>query len=233
MSDANKVPILLDLEELDSYPTPVNIKKETPAVTSSKPATIPKPSPRTRASTSKKRKGSVTTTPASKGFSYEELSFTESLEPMASFLNKRLQHLLHLYTDVCETAKLQEARIKQLKTTVTDQGTIAEAKTRHYEDKLKKVTQDAEVKLAAAHVEHEQTMIYFRVGIDNSAVVSLLQARIKMAYEAKETCLECPTWLVDSWVAKLKELGGNPVPYPAKAGAGETSKAAEVADKAG
>ncbi|MFS7963243.1 hypothetical protein Hanom_Chr08g00735781 [Helianthus anomalus] len=88
MSDASKVPILLDLEELDSYPTPVNVKKETPAATSSKPVTVPKPNPRTRASTSKKRKGSETTTPASEGFSYEELSFTESLEPMTSFLNK-------------------------------------------------------------------------------------------------------------------------------------------------
>ncbi|MFS7968608.1 hypothetical protein Hanom_Chr09g00799561 [Helianthus anomalus] len=86
--DASKVPILLDLDELDTYPTPVNVKKETPATTSSKPAIVPKPNPRTRASTSKKRKGSETTSPASKGFSYEELRFTESLEPMTSFLNK-------------------------------------------------------------------------------------------------------------------------------------------------
>ncbi|MFS7978247.1 hypothetical protein Hanom_Chr10g00913311 [Helianthus anomalus] len=88
MSDTNKVPILLDLEELDSYPTPVNVKKETPAITSSKPVTAPKPNPRTRASTSKKRKCSDTTTPTSEGFSYEELSFTESLEPVTSFLSK-------------------------------------------------------------------------------------------------------------------------------------------------
>ncbi|KAJ0783552.1 hypothetical protein HanLR1_Chr01g0021641 [Helianthus annuus] len=222
MSDASKVPILLDLEELDSYPTPIQVKKETPTVTSYKPVAAPKPNPRTRASTSKKRKGSETTAPASEGFSYEDLSFTDSLEPMTSFLHKviswlyilhvyakhvswlanikpylyfvlqGLQHLLNLYTEACETTELQEVRIKKLETTVADQGTIAEAKTRHYEDKLKKVTQDAEVKLAAAHVEHEQAMISFREGIKNSAVVSLLQARIKMAYEAKETGLECP-----------------------------------------
>ncbi|MFS7910411.1 hypothetical protein Hanom_Chr02g00106031 [Helianthus anomalus] len=84
MSNASKGPILLDLEELDSYPTPVNVKKETPAVTSSKPATVPKPNPRTRTSMSKKRKGSETTTPASEGLSYEDLSFTESLEPMTT-----------------------------------------------------------------------------------------------------------------------------------------------------
>ncbi|MFS7916759.1 hypothetical protein Hanom_Chr03g00181111 [Helianthus anomalus] len=101
MSDTSNVPILLDLEELDSYPTPVNVKKEMPAVTSSKPVTTPKPNPRTRASTSKKRKGSETTTPASEGLSYEELNFTESLEPMTSFLNKVISwsQILHIYPD--------------------------------------------------------------------------------------------------------------------------------------
>ncbi|KAJ0603990.1 hypothetical protein HanHA300_Chr02g0044531 [Helianthus annuus] len=88
MSGASKVPILLDLEELDSYPTHVQVKKETPATTSSEPAAVPKPNPKSLASTSKKRKGSETTTPASEGFSYEELSFTESLDPITSFLNK-------------------------------------------------------------------------------------------------------------------------------------------------
>ncbi|KAJ0621503.1 hypothetical protein HanIR_Chr01g0009321 [Helianthus annuus] len=136
MSDFSKVPILLDLDELDSYPTPVNVKKETPATTSSKPVPVPKPNPRTCASTAKKRKGSEVITPGSEGFSYEELNFTDSLELMTSFLNKviswyyilriypdriswlvssnlylnfnlhGLQYLLHLYTDACGTAKL-------------------------------------------------------------------------------------------------------------------------------
>ncbi|MFS7945221.1 hypothetical protein Hanom_Chr06g00521641 [Helianthus anomalus] len=53
-----------------------------------------------------------------------------------------------------------------------------------------------------------------------------------MAYEARETGLEYPAWPVDSWVAKLKDLGGNVVPYPAKAGTRETWKAAEVAVEA-
>ncbi|KAJ0770648.1 hypothetical protein HanPI659440_Chr07g0260091 [Helianthus annuus] len=73
MSDTSKMPILIDLDELDSYPTPVQVKKETPATTSSKPTAAPKPNPKTRASTSKKRKGSDTATPASEGFSYEDL----------------------------------------------------------------------------------------------------------------------------------------------------------------
>ncbi|MFS7955678.1 hypothetical protein Hanom_Chr07g00645451 [Helianthus anomalus] len=50
-----------------------------------------------------------------------------------------------------------------------------------------------------------------------------------MAYEARDTCLECLAWPVDSWVANLKDLGGNPMPHPVKSGYGEPSKAAEVA----
>ena len=139
--------------------------------------------------------------------------------------------MLHLYNDACGTVALHEARIKQLETTVADQGAIAEAKSRHYEDKLKKVTQDAELKLATVQMDHEQAMVSFREGIKASAIVSLLQARIKIAYEAKETGLVCPAWPVDSWVAKLKELGGKAVPLPVEAG--EFSKSAEVVDQAG
>ncbi|MFS8034463.1 hypothetical protein Hanom_Chr17g01581411 [Helianthus anomalus] len=76
-------------------------------------------------------------------------------------------------------------------------------------------------------------MISFQEGIKNSAIVSLLQSRIKMAYEAKETSLECLAWPVDFWVAKLKEIGGNHVPYPSNFGAGESSKAVEVVVEAG
>ena len=94
------MPILLDLDELDSYPTPAQVKKETLATTSSKPTAAPKPNPRTRASVSKKRKGSDTAAPASEGFSYEDLSFTDSLEPMTSFLHKVISwlYILHVYT---------------------------------------------------------------------------------------------------------------------------------------
>ncbi|KAJ0682489.1 hypothetical protein HanPI659440_Chr16g0647911 [Helianthus annuus] len=229
--DSSKVPVYLDLDELDSYPTPTIVKKEAPAATSSKPLLAPKANPRTRASTAKKRKGLEVSAPSSEGFSYDDLSFTDSLEPMTSFLNKGLQHLLHLYNDACGTVALHEARIKQLESTVADQGAIAEAKSRHYESLLKKVTQEAEVKLATVQMDHDQAMINFREGIKTSAIVSLLQARIKMAYEAKETGLVCPAWPVDSWVAKLKELGGKAVPLSVEAG--ESSKSAEVVDQAG
>ncbi|MFS7945220.1 hypothetical protein Hanom_Chr06g00521631 [Helianthus anomalus] len=101
MSHASKMPILLDREELDSYPTPIQVKKETSDPTSSKPNAVPKPNLRTRASTSKKRKGSETLAPASKGFSYEDLSFIDSLEPMTSFLDKVISwlYILHLHAE--------------------------------------------------------------------------------------------------------------------------------------
>ncbi|KAJ0583426.1 hypothetical protein HanRHA438_Chr05g0207541 [Helianthus annuus] len=231
MSDSSKVPVYLDLDELDSYRTPSIVKKEAPTATSSKPLPAPKANPRTRASTAKKRKGLEVSAPSSEGFSYDELSFTDSLEPMTSFLNKGLQHLLHLYNDACGTVAFHEARIKQLESTVADQGAIAEAKSRHYESLLKKATQEAEVKLATVQMDHDQAMINFREGIKTSAIVSLLQARIKMAYEAKETGLVCPSWPIESWVAKLKELRGKAVPLPSEAG--ESSKSAEVVDQAG
>ena len=141
--------------------------------------------------------------------------------------------MLNLYTESCEAVKLMEVKNKKLEIALSDQAKIAEAKTQYYEDKLKKVAQDAEVKLAATQVEHEEAMISFREGIKNSAVISLLQARIRMAYEARETGLECPAWSVDSWVTKLKELGGNSVPHVAESGAGEPSKVAEAAVEAG
>ena len=126
-----------------------------------------------------------------------------------------------------------EAKIKKLETALNDQAKIAEAKTQYYEDKLKQVIRDAEVDLAAAQVEHEGAMVSFREGIKNSAVISLLQARIKMAYEARATGLQCPAWPVESWVAKLKELGGSPVPCIAGSEAGEPSKVAEAVVEVG
>ncbi|KAM0006542.1 hypothetical protein Hdeb2414_s0170g00822091 [Helianthus debilis subsp. tardiflorus] len=124
---------------------------------------------------------------------------------MTSFLNKGLQHLLVLYTEACEAVKVLEARLKKAEITISDQGKIAEAKSQHYEDKPKKVTQDAKIKLVAAQVDHDQAMTSFWDGLKNSVIVSLLQARIKMAYEAKDAVFECPTWPVDSLVAKLKD----------------------------
>ena len=141
--------------------------------------------------------------------------------------------MLSLYAESCEATKLREVRIQKLETTLNDQAKIAEAKTQYYENKLKEVTRNAEVDLAAAQVEHEGAMASFREEIKNSAIISLLQARIKMAYEARATGLECPAWPVESWVAKLKELGGSPVPCIAGSEAGESSKAAEAVAEIG
>ncbi|MFS7912416.1 hypothetical protein Hanom_Chr02g00129701 [Helianthus anomalus] len=225
MSDSSNVPIAFDLEELDNYSGPVQVKKETLVATSSKPSASPIPTPqaRARASGSKKRKSSDIAAATPEGFSYEDLGFVDSFEPITSFLNK--VNILNLQ-DAGSQAK--EGRDQYL-----GSGKIAEAKTQYYEDKLKKVTQDAEVKLAAAQVDHEQAMTSFGDCLKNSAVVSLLQARIKIAYESKDAGFECLTWPVDTWVAKLKDLGGSPVPYPTKSGTGEPSKVEEAAVEAG
>ncbi|MFS7945234.1 hypothetical protein Hanom_Chr06g00521791 [Helianthus anomalus] len=76
-------------------------------------------------------------------------------------------------------------------------------------------------------------MTSLRDGLKNSAVVSLLHARIKMAYKAKNAGFECPAWPVDSWVAKLKDLRGSPMPHLVKSRTGEPSKVAEVVVEAG
>ncbi|MFS7903919.1 hypothetical protein Hanom_Chr01g00029841 [Helianthus anomalus] len=72
-------------------------------------------------------------------------------------------------------------------------------------------------------------MTTYREGLKGSVVISLLQARLKMAYEAKTLGFECPSWNVSSWETKLKDLGGSPVEYPAKPAGEEPSKVAEEA----
>ncbi|MFS7945030.1 hypothetical protein Hanom_Chr06g00519141 [Helianthus anomalus] len=94
MSAPAKVPEVFDLDELDNYPIPIQVKKEPskPASTSkpvpsSKPVAAPKPSPTTnpRASSSRKRK--ETDSPASsETFPYESHGFLESCGFMTSFL---------------------------------------------------------------------------------------------------------------------------------------------------
>ncbi|MFS7954238.1 hypothetical protein Hanom_Chr07g00627941 [Helianthus anomalus] len=49
-----------------------------------------------------------------------------------------------------------------------------------------------------------------------------------MAYEAKAMGFECPSWNVEAWEAKLRDLGGNPVEHPVKP---VVEKPAEVAKK--
>ncbi|KAJ0671607.1 hypothetical protein HanRHA438_Chr13g0604101 [Helianthus annuus] len=137
-----------------------------------------------------------------------------------------------------------EVKLKKAKVTIADQGMIAAAKSQHYEDKFKAMTQehqaainkanqDAQAKLDVAHLQYQQDMNTYWEGLKGSVVISLLQARLKMAYEAKALGFECPSWSVNAWEAKLKDLGGNPVEYPAKPTGEEPPKAAEEAADAG
>ncbi|MFS8018151.1 hypothetical protein Hanom_Chr15g01388781 [Helianthus anomalus] len=73
----------------------------------------------------------------------------------------------------------------------------------------------------------------YREGLKGSVVISLLQARLKMAYEARALGFECPPWNVNAWEARLKDLGKNPVEVPAKPLVEEPSQAAEKAVDAG
>ncbi|KAJ0599700.1 hypothetical protein HanIR_Chr03g0107901 [Helianthus annuus] len=95
---------------------------------------------------------------------------------------------------------------------------IAAAKSRHYEEKFKAMTQEhqtalnkaalqAQADVDAAHAQHEQDMVNYRESLKSSVVTSLLQARLKMAHEAKALGFECPSWDVNAWETKLRSLG--------------------------
>ncbi|KAF5761037.1 hypothetical protein HanXRQr2_Chr16g0760351 [Helianthus annuus] len=164
---------------------------------------------------------------------------------MTSFLNQGLERLVHLYEESCGLNKMLEVKLKKAKVTITDQGMVDAAKSQHYEDKFRAMTQEhqaamkkaaheAQAKLDAAQTHHEQHMVSYREGLKSSVLISLLQARLKMAYEAKAKRFECPSWNVNAWEAKLRDLGGNPVEHPTKAVVEEPSKAAEkVTDASG
>ncbi|MFS7930606.1 hypothetical protein Hanom_Chr04g00346221 [Helianthus anomalus] len=76
-------------------------------------------------------------------------------------------------------------------------------------------------------------MISYREGLKSFVVISLIQARLMMAYETRAAGFECPTWTIDAWEAKLKDLGGNPMEYPAKPEVGESSKSSRSGNKSG
>ncbi|KAJ0668972.1 hypothetical protein HanPI659440_Chr17g0695711 [Helianthus annuus] len=163
---------------------------------------------------------------------------------MTSFLNQGLERLTSLYEESCGLNKMLEVKLKKAETTIADQVMIAAAKSQHYEDKFKAITQeakaainkaneDAQAKLDAAHLQFEQDMTTYQEGLKGLVVISLLQARLKMAYEAKALGFEFPSWNVSAWEAKLKDLGGSLVEYPTKPACEEPSKGAEEAADAG
>ncbi|KAJ0785917.1 hypothetical protein HanOQP8_Chr02g0048891 [Helianthus annuus] len=138
------------LEELDSYSGHAQVKKEpskastaSKSVTCSKETAAPKPSPivKTRALSSRKRKEPDSPV-ASDVFPYENHGFRESSKYMTDFLNQGLERLVHLYEDSCGLVKMLEIKLKKAETDVADPTTIAAAKSKHYEDKYKAMTQE-------------------------------------------------------------------------------------------
>ncbi|KAM0024603.1 hypothetical protein Hdeb2414_s0022g00617701 [Helianthus debilis subsp. tardiflorus] len=236
------------LDELDSYSSLVPVKQEskmkssaTPKPTISKTTAAPKapPSSRTRASSSRKRK-ETDSLAASETFSLENHGFGEA----TSFLKQGLERLMHLYEDACGLYKMLEINLEKAEATIADQGAIAAAKSQHYEDKYKamtqehqatlhKVNEDAQAKLDATLLQYQQDMSSYRDSLKASVVISLLQARLRMAYEAKALGIECPSWDVKAWEAKLQDLGGHPVAHPAKHVGEDPPKAAEEVANAG
>ncbi|MFS7945114.1 hypothetical protein Hanom_Chr06g00520201 [Helianthus anomalus] len=221
---------VFDLEELDNCSGPVQVKKEprkpstaSKPVTSSKEAVVPKPSPATKRRASSSRKIKETDSPdSSETFPCENHGFFESSGFMTSFLNQGLERLTSLYEESCGLNKMMEVKLKKAETTIGDQGVIAAAKSQHYEDKYRAVTQeakaainkanqDAQAKLDTVRLQYEQDVNTYREWLKGFVVISLLQARLKMAYEAKAMGFECPSWNVNAWEAKLKDLEGNPV----------------------
>ncbi|KAM0057098.1 hypothetical protein Hdeb2414_s0005g00154231 [Helianthus debilis subsp. tardiflorus] len=243
-AESVKIPQVFDLEELDSYSASVQVKKEpnkpstaSKPVASSKETTMPKPSPTTKPRASSLSKRKETDSPAtSEAFPYENHGFLESSGFMTSFLN--LASILILVN------KMLEAKLKKAEVTIADQGMSTAARSQRYEDKfkamtqehqaaMKKATQEVQAKLDAVQAHHEQDMVSYREGLKGSVVISLLQARLKMAYEAKVTGFECPTWTIEAWEANLKDLCGAPMEYPAKPAVEASSKAAEMEVDAG
>ncbi|KAJ0680008.1 hypothetical protein HanPI659440_Chr16g0619501 [Helianthus annuus] len=132
-----------------------------------------------------------------------------------------------------------ESQLKKAKATIADQAAIATAKSEHYEAKYKamtqdhqaaiqKITQEAQAKSDATQLQHEQAMASYRESLKNSIVISLLQARLKMAYEAMALGLQCPSWNTKAWEAKLRDLGGNHVEPPVKSAVEESAKAMDA-----
>ncbi|MFS7977563.1 hypothetical protein Hanom_Chr10g00905401 [Helianthus anomalus] len=134
-----KVSEVFDLDELNSYPIPVHVKKEPnkPASTpksapNSKLPVVPKPSPATkpRALSSRKRKETDSQS-SSETFPFENHGFLESSGFMTDFLNQGLERLTSLYEESCGLSKMLEVKLRKAKTTITDQGMIASAKSQH------------------------------------------------------------------------------------------------------
>ncbi|MFS7952493.1 hypothetical protein Hanom_Chr07g00607581 [Helianthus anomalus] len=71
-------------------------------------------------------------------------------------------------------------------------------------------------------------MASYQEGLKGSVVISILQARLKVAYETRATGLEFPSWNVEAWEAKLRDLGGDPVKPPVKTAVEEPTKAANA-----
>ncbi|MFS7929553.1 hypothetical protein Hanom_Chr04g00333841 [Helianthus anomalus] len=132
---------ILLLSTLKKEPSPKATTSSKP--TSSKAVAIPKPSPATKTRVSSVRKRKEMDSPATfETFPYENHRFNEAIGFMTSFLNQGLERLMHLYEEACGLNKMLEVKLKKAEVTIADQGMIVAAKSQHYEDKFKEMTQE-------------------------------------------------------------------------------------------
>ncbi|MFS7893959.1 hypothetical protein Hanom_Chr00s001241g01677491 [Helianthus anomalus] len=154
-----KAPEVFDLDELDSYPAPLSVKKEPSpnAITSSKSsgskavATSKFPlASRTRAASARKRK--ETDSPAvSETFPFENHGFNEASGFMTSFLNQVKTSIRYPENVSCGLIKMLEVKLEKAEVTIADQRTIAVAKSQHYEDKFKAMIKEHQATLHKAN----------------------------------------------------------------------------------
>ncbi|MFS7962158.1 hypothetical protein Hanom_Chr08g00723371 [Helianthus anomalus] len=187
--------------------------------TSSKATVFLKPSTASKPSGSSSRKRKEHDSPAASDvFPFENHGFSESNKFMTSFLNQGVERLVFLCEDSCGLNRMLEGKLRKAEITIADQAAIATAKLEHYEAKYKAITQVH--RAAIKKITHE-------------AQAKSDAAQVENGHEDKALGFECPSWNVEAWEVKLRDLGGNPVEHPSKPVVEEPSKAGEIVTDAG
>ncbi|MFS7943975.1 hypothetical protein Hanom_Chr06g00506571 [Helianthus anomalus] len=65
---------------------------------------------------------------------------------------------MHLYEEACGFNKMLEVKLKKAEVTIVDQGMIVAAKSQHYEDKFKAMTQEHQTAINKANQDAQATL---------------------------------------------------------------------------
>lgn len=123
-----------------------------------------------------------------------------------------------------------KAKLEDAKKSALDKTKQLEKKVGKVETELK-VVKAAQVKILR---DHQKEMEEYKQGLIKSATISVFQARVRMALQAKDPNFKIEDWDVEAWQEKILSLGGKevtsestPVVVPQDAG-----KEAEVTEAA-